>query len=757
MLKALKLGPLILNSDIIKGEENGEIMNFTKQNKKPYYLFIILFFVLNIFNTYFLTAQILNRYISPLKRSVIGEINAFFGNFSILLFIYLIIVLIFKSDKNRFRAMLYATGILNLFIFAISFYTYFYSSIFTFKSLDIFRNPAESVSGGLFTLALSELFINFKILIFVPTLVLLIVFYIYKKRGNLDFISGGKTLKNKLILLLTFILVFFGASLTYYQQVQDKDYFNIKSLSATNAVQNYGVYPFYLTELLGINFESTTRASLGIENNEQLVDRYMKYNKNQEIYQNFIDGNYYSNQLLLRDSYIDVDDSLNLSLDDSLTGIFKNKNLIYVHLESINYFLLEIEDVRERFTFLNQLLEQSVVFENYYTSVGMGVSSDAEFSALTGLYPNGYSTVYWDYAKKDLEFDTLPKLFNNKGYKTMPIHADFKEFYNRDKAYPEFMGFSEGYLSLDYFAEKAGYDDPSDYLKDNIKYGRDYLDNGLLIKTPWTSEFLVHELMYEKIEELDSKVMMYPVHISAHTPFLSNPYENQEYHFSNYNKLSKITKRYLEYAKYYDDVIKSSLFNLKDNSSYIDSNNVYVFYSDHGSSLKNGDLSYLYDDREISILEERRLLQQTLAFIYAPSDQVLENGLNKGLITGKQKLARSHHDLYRTIGDLFDLFDDSNPYFGTHGLSNEPSYVFDNRIQDIIIDDVNNMNNEGYKPIIVSFRNERFIEPYNYEISNKKRVYENIKEFKKLGDLLLNDATVYKDFKNALQKSLKNI
>lgn len=731
----------------------------SKQNKNLYYLFTILFFVLNIISTYFITTQVLNRYISPVSRTFVGEINAVLGNFSILLLIYIIVIMIFKTDKNRFRALMYISLFLNFFIFASSFYTYFYSSIFTFKSLDIFKNPPGSVSGGLFTLALLELTVNFRILIFVPVITLLIILLIYKKKNkNIDMVvNKNHSIKAKLTLMLAFVLIFFGVNLTYLQQVQDKDYFNIKALSATNAVQNYGVYPFYITELMGINFETTTKKSLGINSDKQLYDRYMKYNKNKEEYNSSLDGNKYSNEVLLKDSFVNVDSSLNLSENDSLTGIFEDKNLVLVHLESINYFLFEIPEVRERFTFLNKLFEESVVFENFYTSVGMGVSSDAEFSVLTGLDPNGYSTVYRDYEKKGLVVDSLPKLFNEKDYKSMPIHADHSEFYNRTNAYRDFIGFTEDYYSLEDFALEAGYTDSAKYMKDNINIGRDYIGDGTIIKTPWPSEIKVNELMYEKMNEIDGKKMMFPMYFTAHTPFLSNPYP-EPYNIKGYDKLSTITKRYLEYAKYFDQVIESAFFNLKDGSSLIDPNNVYIFYSDHGSSLKNGDLSDLYNDPNMSLLEERRLLQQTLAFIYAPGEEVLENGINKGLIKGKQKLTRGNRDLYRTIGDLFNIFDHDNPYFGTHGLSNEPGFVFDNRIQDVIIDDVSSFNNKAnYKPVIVSFRNNHNIAPKDAIIKNQKTVYEEIIDFKKLSDLLLNDHTVYKDFKKSLQKVRKNL
>ena len=58
--------------------------------------------------------------------------------------------------------------------------------------------------------------------------------------------------------------------------------------------------------------------------------------------------------------------------------------------------------------FLNALKTQSVVFENFYTSVGIGVSSDAEIATLTGLYPSGISNLYWQ------DFNSIKKNIHTK-------------------------------------------------------------------------------------------------------------------------------------------------------------------------------------------------------------------------------------------------------------------------------------------------------------------------------------------------------
>lgn len=734
-------------------------MDIIKQ-RKYFNIFVILFFILNVINTYFLTAQILNRYIAPLKRTFIGEVTAVIGNLSILVLIFIIVFSVFKKDKSKVFALLITTLFLNTFIFLLGYFNLFYGTALDVNSLDIFKNPSEGIANGLFKLLLSELILYFRILVFVPFGTLLFLTIKYLKYLNLTGINilYKINIKRIIIGITSFVLLFTTATLSFLNQLK-KDNFNIGSVISTNSVQNYGVYPFYITNFLGIEFRPVNRKSMKLNSDEDIYNTYNEYNKNKSLYTNFIDNKTYSNNLKANetDLYINKEE-LNLNDDSSLTGVFEDKNLILVHLESFNYFLTQISDVNDRFIFLNQLLKESVVFDNYYTSVGMGVSSDAEVSVLTGLYVNGYSTFYRDYGLSEFKpntltdsLDTIPKLMNNKGYETTALHADYEVFYNRDIAYTNLIEFDDYYSLEDFYN-----DDPrKDEYKNLVDYGRQRAKNGYNYKgidlvSSWPSEF---ELADKTIDfnNATNKNMVYSVYMTPHTPFMYNPYIGQEYSNFEHLKLKTLTKRYLEFATYIDSTIKSYFFDIETNESRINKDNVYVFYSDHGSSIKNGDLSKLFG-RELELLEERRMLQQTISFIYAPGNEIDPvTNLNKGLIKGNQKLVRGHIDLYRTIGELFNLFNDDNFYFGVNALSNEPTFVIDNRIQDLVIDDLNKIDNDNYIPYLVNLRNldQRFPKE---KFLNFEYIIKKIKHFKKLSDLLLIDDKIYYDFKSTLQK-----
>ena len=111
----------------------------------------------------------------------------------------------------------------------------------------------------------------------------------------------------------------------------------------------------------------------------------------------------------------------------------------------------------------------------------MGVSSDAELSVLTGLYPTGDSTLYWEHDGYDI--NSLVKYFNQEGYYTEAIHGDKKTFYNRDFAYPELIGF-DNFYSIENFVED-GYNIEEGFMYDTA--------NQLTHISPWPSDYLLAE------------------------------------------------------------------------------------------------------------------------------------------------------------------------------------------------------------------------------------------------------------------------
>ncbi|MCK9235793.1 MAG: sulfatase-like hydrolase/transferase [Acholeplasmataceae bacterium] len=700
--------------------------------KKQYFLFIIAYVVLNILNTYFLTVQSLNRYIEPFRHTLLGEINQIFGNFVVLFLFAVIFFLIYRKAHQRMASLIYFTLFLNFAIFALGIFNLFYGAALSADGFVMFKNPTEGLASGVLIEVFLELITYYRIIVFLPTIILTVL-YFSSSRRELSQITFKLHLHRLLLSLLGLASIGLVSVNSYYRMYEKSA--PIQSTTSTYAIQNLGVYPYYLGQLFGIEFDVNYEKILEIQNEARLIAAYQEYNRNQTTYINPFDQKTYGNRLLIDDAvpglYVDP-----MLLDtNDLTGIFKDKNLVLIHLESFNNFLLDLPETNQYMPFLNALFKESFVFNNFFTNVGMGVSSDGELAVLTGINPTGDQTLYWKYDEVKYEIPSLVTYFKMKGSYTEAIHGDYKQFYNREIVYPDFYQFDQFY-ALEEFIED-GYVIEDGYLYDSI--------NQKTHHSPWISDYHLADYIYQYAQTLTDPYFLFPVTMMGHTPYEFDPFNEEREHdyvdFPQYGKkLNPITLRYLNFTRYYDDIVKR-LFIDEDGQNRTLNNTIYIFYSDHGSGLKNGDLSILYG-RNLSRLEERRMLQQVTAFIYAPheTDMVTHDGypIKKGQLVGEQNLVRSQIDLYRTIVELFALPVGNDMYFGTHGLSKEPTFAVDNRLTDIVLDDM-----------IFSMRNSAHIFPSDAAINEADYAY--ILRYKLLSDYLLSQADLLKQINQKIK------
>ncbi len=692
-----------------------------------YNIFILLFIILNILNTYFLTTSALNKYIAPFSHTFIGELTAIIGNAGILTLIVMIVSLLFKSLRGRMIALTMITLILNLMIFALGVFNLYYGTAFAVYMLDIFNNPSGGFAGQTAVEAFKELIVYYRIVVLIPFMILTIWTGInFKRAKGLRFTLEYKKV---VIQILAICIMAITTSMTFSYQL--KEDMPIQSAVSSYAIQNYGVYPYYIQSFLGFETSIDAEEVLEISSDQDALDVLKMYNKNVSSYTNYFNGQTYSNRLTTNQADVDYIDP-SIKNGTSLHGILKDKNIVLVHLESFNYFLLQNPYTRDNMSFLVNLLSQSYTFNNFYNNVGMGVSSDAEFSVLTGLNVQGDRTLYWDFEDIDYDLPSIVKYLGIEGYDRTAVHGDYGAFYNRDNVYPNMYGFDMNY-TLENFIED-GYDTSVGYLYDE--------ENDLRHESPWVSDYYLADFISSEGQTADEPFMYYPITMMGHTPFDYGPDGNSPDIYENYAPyIHDITLKYLNYANYYSETIKRYFVGDGGIDQTID-DTVYIFYSDHGSGLKNGDLDVLFD-REISDLEERQILQQTLAFIYVPSNEsYIDFGdyqIRKGLLRGEQDLVRSEVDLYRTIIELFDLPVGDDAYYGVNGLSTEPTFALDNRIMDVVTDDA-----------FFSLRNPQLTFPVQEALDIS--YIEYLKKYKIFSDYLLSSNDKVKTLNDVLNE-----
>lgn len=124
--------------------------------------------------------------------------------------------------------------------------------------------------------------------------------------------------------------------------------------------------------------------------------------------------------------------------DNEYTGIYKDKNVLYILMESIDTFLVNDEVMPT----LTRLSEEGLNFTNRYApGFGGGRTFNTEFAMLTGLYQPLNGSASFSYADNDFEY-TFPKMFIEKGYSSESIHFNTREMYNRGNIH-EAIGFQK--------------------------------------------------------------------------------------------------------------------------------------------------------------------------------------------------------------------------------------------------------------------------------------------------------------------------
>lgn len=115
------------------------------------------------------------------------------------------------------------------------------------------------------------------------------------------------------------------------------------------------------------------------------------------------------------------------SSKNKYTGMFKDKNLIFILAEGFN----EIAVDKKRTPTLYKLTNSGFVFNNFYSPVFLSTTG-GEFQATTGLIPTQEILKLWKKNKPTISYG-LGNVFNQKGYKVQSYHNWTYSYYKRNE------------------------------------------------------------------------------------------------------------------------------------------------------------------------------------------------------------------------------------------------------------------------------------------------------------------------------------
>lgn len=282
----------------------------------------------------------------------------------------------------------------------------------------------------------------------------------------------------------------------------------------------------------------------------------------------------------------------NIKQTNEYTNIFNGKNVLVIHAESLQNFVINKKiNGKEITPNLNKLINKSLYFNNFYALDSVGTSSDSEFTFSTSLLPTNNGTVFINYWNR--KYETIQKKFNDAGYYTFSMHANNGTFWNRNIMYN-----SLGYQKF--------YNYESDYI----------IDETIGLGLSDESFFRQSLVKLKEINEKGQNFYGTLITLSNHTPFtnegkdLSN-FDVSSYHYDKNGKL--IMDNYLEgtilgsYIKsvHYADKALGEFINGLEKEGLLD-NTILIIYGDHDAKIKKSQFEYFYNyDRKTGKVIEK--------------------------------------------------------------------------------------------------------------------------------------------------------
>lgn len=236
------------------------------------------------------------------------------------------------------------------------------------------------------------------------------------------------------------------------------------------------------------------------------------------------------------------------------TGVAKGKNIIVIHLESFQQFLIGYKWKGKEVTpNLNKLYhsKNTLSFSNFYNQVGQGKTSDAEMMLENSLYGLQSGSAMSSYGTSNT-FESAPAILNQAGgYTTAVMHGGAGSFWNRNNAYKQF-----GYH---YFM-------PLSYYENKPKY---YIGYGLKDKI-----FLSQSIKY--IERLPQPFYLKLITVTNHYPY---DLDKKNQSIDPTDTGDETVDGYVQTAHYLDQAIGEFLQWMK--KTGLDKKTILVLYGDH--------------------------------------------------------------------------------------------------------------------------------------------------------------------------------
>ncbi|MFK5883901.1 MAG: LTA synthase family protein [Candidatus Izemoplasma sp.] len=534
-------------------------------------------------------------------------------SFSFSYSVLILFFLMFFTEKTARRLFFVTAGILT--------YTYFNQEVYHSVVNGYY---SFSISGGF--LQAASFYANYfqafefgQLFYFLP---LISFFLINKYTYKFNFSIQYYAIKQPLVVLF----IGFGAYLATVSsissvnpvQVEGVDMFTDRDLyndlySADAAIYKFGMLTYSQRDLLSLFHYNKVDEDLQMLE----IDDFLSKQPDHEL-------SYYSNQL-------------------------EDKNFILIMAESLDTYAI----VPELTPMLQEVKDNSLYFENYYSPLYYRNTADTEFLVQTGLYPNKNVSLSMEVYMDNYFPNTMARLFSsytNVDYETFSFHNYTDYFYPRTDFHTQTLGFDHYFGSVQLGLQ----DEPSSFV----------------LNHEWQSDILLMEKVIDIIfddmytyDKFYANILTVSGHLdydSKHTIASTHYQQVEDYEEANGLDIPEDVKYYLASQIEFDLALTYLIDELKARGVFEDT--VIMIFGDHYAYGLDVETIWEYD----TIKEDGSNID-----IHNVPMMIYNTGLENQVIPNYM----SSIDVMPTIANLFSLDIHYNEIIGKDALDGDNNTV----------------------------------------------------------------------------------
>ena len=378
-------------------------------NKKSNTLYAYSFLILSL--------EIILKFIMFHKADFISVLYTIIFSFPIILL--LTILTNFFHEKIS-KIIFYVSIFLITFLYLFQYIFYrLFSVVFSFHTIGLANQAVDFTN-----IIIDSIKMYYpQILIMITPLIIVLIF-----KRTIRYYKLIKQVKITGIIILFILICLSLVSLTFDKKgiySANNLYYNVDAEDKN--IEKFGLITAMRLDLKRVifGFDESIMIESSKKNNKP-VEKVVTYNVSDIDFKSLIENEKNNN---IKNLYTYFD-STEPTKQNDYTGMFKDKNLIFILAEGFNSIAVSEELTPN----LYKLTNSGFVFNNYYSPVFLSTTG-GEFQATTGLIPNQEILKVWKSRTPKISY-ALGHQFNKLGYDVNAYHNWTYSYYDRHKTMP---------------------------------------------------------------------------------------------------------------------------------------------------------------------------------------------------------------------------------------------------------------------------------------------------------------------------------